>query len=141
MDSLLLEPICNSQEHIFARKEGDDNCELCSKRLTDYKCKNCYRELCNNCHTDMILSIRDEQLRRTRDILLEKSDKIRRSDIQVDNYVREKIIVKDITERRRDSYNKSKIIHRNDRQLVGRKIENNQSSITRGWKCFRDLFN
>ena len=136
MDSLLLEPICNSQEHVFVRKEGDDNCELCSKRLTDYKCKNCYRELCNNCHTDMILSIRGEQLRRTRDILLEERDKIRKSDIQINNYVRE-----NITERRRDSYNKSKIIHRNDRQLVGRKIENNQSSITRGWKCFRDLFN
>ena len=79
MDSLLLEPICNSQEHVFVRKEGDDNCELCSKRLTDYKCKNCYRELCNNCHTDMILSIRGEQLRRTRDILLEERDKIRKS--------------------------------------------------------------
>ena len=136
MDSLLLEPICNSQEHVFVRKEGDDNCELCSKRLTDYKCKNCYRELCNNCHTDMILSIRGEQLRRTRDILLEERDKIRKSDIQIHNYVRE-----NITERRKNSYNKSKIIHRNDRQLVGRKIENNQSSITRGWKCFRDLFN
>jgi len=136
MDSLLLEPICNSQEHIFARKEGDDNCELCSKIFTDYKCKNCYRELCNNCHTDMILSIRGEQLRRTRDILLEERDKIRKSDIQINNYVRE-----NITERRRDSYNKSKIIHRNDRQLVGRKKEDNESSITRGWKCFRDLFN
>lgn len=136
MDSLLLEPICNSQDHIFARKAGDDNCELCSKRFTDYKCKNCYRELCNNCHTDMILSIRGEQLRRTRDILLEERDKIRKSDIQINNYVRE-----NITERRRDSYNKSKIIHRNDRQLVGRKKEDNESSITRGWKCFRDLFN
>ena len=141
MESLLLEPICNTQEHIFMRNEENNNCELCSKKFTDYKCKNCYRELCNNCHTDMIISIRDEQLRRTRDILLEERDKIRKSDIQMNNYIRENIIVKDITGRRRDSYNRSKIIHRNDRQLVGRKIEDNQNSITRGWKCFRDLFN
>ena len=101
MDSLLLEPICNSQEHVFVRKEGDDNCELCNKRFTDYKCKNCYRELCNNCHTDMILSIRDEQLRRTREILLEERDKIRgmegnsnvqEDDIEVFLIIKKKII-------------------------------------------------
>ena len=92
MDSLLLEPICNSQDHIFMRGEDDNNCELCSKRFTDYKCKNCYRELCNRCHTYEIIRIRDKEMGITRSIPFED---IQEQDIQ---------------------------IHRNARRIIGRKI-------------------
>ena len=50
MNNLALEPLCNSQEHIFRRRIGHDNCETCYRKYTDYKCKNCYRELCDRCY-------------------------------------------------------------------------------------------
>ena len=80
MNNLALEPLCNSQEHIFRRRIGHDNCEGCYKKYTDYKCKNCYRELCNRCHTDEIIRIRDKELGITRTIPIED---IREQDIQI----------------------------------------------------------
>ena len=49
MNQLSLEPICNSQEHIFIQNAGYNHCERCYKKYTDYKCRNCYRELCRKC--------------------------------------------------------------------------------------------
>ena len=49
MNQLSLEPICNSQEHIFIQNAGYNHCERCYTKYTDYKCKNCYRELCRQC--------------------------------------------------------------------------------------------
>jgi len=49
MNQLSLEPICNSQEHIFIKNAGYNHCERCYKKYTDYKCRNCYRELCRKC--------------------------------------------------------------------------------------------
>ena len=49
MNQLSLEPICNSQEHIFIKNTGYNHCERCYKKYTDYKCRNCYRELCRKC--------------------------------------------------------------------------------------------
>ena len=148
MDQLTLEPICDSQDHFYIKRNGDDNCNICSKKLTNYRCKNCYRELCNSCHADMILNIRCEQLKRTKNLLLEERDKIRKQDIQLNNDYRDtidryngksqKIIVKDIRERRKDSYNKSRIIHRNDRQLVGRNLSEKPKS--RSLSCFEKFF-
>ena len=80
MNQLSLEPICNSQEHIFRKNAGRNHCERCYKEYTDYKCKNCYRELCNRCHTDEIIRMRDKGLGRRRTILIED---IREQDIQI----------------------------------------------------------
>ena len=80
MEQLTLEPLCEKQKHIFRLRVGHDNCEICYRKYTDYRCKNCYRELCNRCHTDEIIRIRDRELGITRTILIEN---IREQDIQM----------------------------------------------------------
>lgn len=147
MDQLTLEPVCDSQVHIFIQKNGDDNCNICNKNLTNYRCKNCDHELCNTCHKDMILNTRSDQLKRTKNLLLEERKKIRQQDIKLNNDYRDtidryngksqKIIVRD-RRGRRNSYNKSSIIHRNDRQLVGRKLS--EKPRNRSLNCFEKLF-
>ena len=49
MNQLSLEPICNTKEHLFIKNAGYNHCERCYKKYTDYKCRNCYRELCRKC--------------------------------------------------------------------------------------------
>ena len=75
MDQLTLEPVCDSQIHIYIQRNGNDNCNSCNKKLTNYRCKNCDHELCNSCHADMILNIRSDQLKRTKNLLLEERKK------------------------------------------------------------------
>ena len=189
MDQLTLEPVCDSQIHIYIQRNGNDNCNSCNKKLTNYRCKNCDHELCNSCHADMILNIRSDQLKRTKNLLLEERKKIRQQDIQLNNDYRDtidkydkddkddrydrydkddkydrydrydkddkydkydkydtidryngksqKIIVRD-RRGRRNSYNKSGIIHRNDRQLVGRKLS--EKPRNRSLSCFEKFF-
>ena len=80
MEQLTLEPLCEKQNHIFRLRVGHDNCEICYRKYTDYRCKNCYRELCNRCHTDEIIRMRDKGRRTTRAILIED---IREQDIHM----------------------------------------------------------
>ena len=147
MNQLTLEPVCDSQDHIYIQRNGNDNCNICSKKLTNYRCKNCYRELCNTCHKDMILNARSDQLKRTKNLLLEERKKIRQQDIQLNNDYRDtidryngksqKIIVRD-RRGRRNSYNKSSIIYPTNNQLVGRKLS--EKPRNRSLSCFEKLF-
>ena len=102
-NKLFLEPICDTQGHIFIKKKKYNYCEKCYQISTDYKCKYCYHKLCERCYTDEIIQI-IERARETQSILLKE---IRERDIQMN-----------------DLYKKRNIIHRNDRVVIGKRVYN-----------------
>ena len=101
-NKLFLEPICDTQDHIFIKKKKYNYCEKCYQISTDYKCKNCYHKLCKRCYTDEV--IQQDKVRKKQDLLLKE---IRERDIQMNNL-----------------YKKRNIIHRNDRVVIGRRVHN-----------------
>tara|TARA_Y100001970_G_scaffold282925_1_gene396941 strand:+ start:615 stop:974 length:360 start_codon:yes stop_codon:yes gene_type:complete len=105
MNQLSLEPICNSQEHIFRKNAGRNHCERCYKEYTDYKCKNCYRELCRQCEPLYIEPVFSKTLPKPPQNAKqdELREQIRTQDIQMNN----------------ECYQKKS--HR----VIGRKIEDN----------------
>ena len=120
MNQLSLEPICNSQEHIFIQNAGYNHCERCYKKYTDYKCRNCYRELCRKCEPLYIeLSPTPPPKTLPRKIAkLPKPPKPPRPTKQ--DELREKIRTHDI-QMNNECYQKK------SHKVIGRKIEDNSS--------------
>ena len=83
MDQLTLEPICNTQEHNFRRRAGYNHCDRCQKKNTDYKCQNCYRELCDKCQP---LYIQENIYVQGKEYNEELRQKIRNQDVQMNKY-------------------------------------------------------
>ena len=90
INKLTLEPICNTREHIFRRTAGHNHCESCYKKYTDYKCQNCYRELCNKCeplYTGENIYVRGTAYKTAQDkIHSELRKQIRNQDVEMNNY-------------------------------------------------------
>jgi len=100
-NKLFLEPLCDTQNHIFIKKKKYNYCETCYQKYTGYQCINCYHKLCKRCYDEVI---QPDKVRRKQDLLLKE---IRERDIQMN-----------------DLYKKRNIIHRNDRVVIGKRVHN-----------------
>ena len=116
MNQLSLEPICNSQEHIFIQNAGYNHCERCYKKYTDYKCRNCYRELCRKCEPLYIEPVLNKTSPKTVPRKLPKPPHNAKQD-----ELREQIRTHDI-QMNNECYQKK------SHKIIGRKIEDNSPS-------------
>ena len=113
MNQLSLEPICNSQEHIFIQNAGYNHCERCYKKYTDYKCRNCYRELCRKCEPLYIEPVLNKTAPKSVPRKLPKPHQNAKQD-----ELREQIRTHDI-QMNNECYQKK------SHKIIGRKIEDN----------------
>lgn len=49
-------PICSEIEHEMEYKYKEGHCDICSKRVVSYRCKNCDYSRCSGCHRDILAS-------------------------------------------------------------------------------------
>ena len=100
-NKLFLEPLCDTQDHIFIKKKKYNYCEKCYQKCTDYQCINCYHKLCRRCYDEVIYN------KKKHNLLLKE---IRERDIQMNNL-----------------YQERNIIHRNNRVVIGKRVHQSQN--------------